>query len=114
MGSPTKLDMNKYHDYKTNGQYYDNLQFFSSTDSAILCYGKISPDGKNRILVAVNLDPYNSHTGRITVPVEKFGISSDEPYKVTELITGKRKTWRGREQYITLDPEVEPAAIFRI
>lgn len=95
-------------------QYYGNLQFFSSTDSAILFYGKISPDGKNRILVAVNLDPYNSRTGRITVPVELFGISSDESYPVRNLITGRRMTWRGREQYITLDPKVEPATILRI
>ena len=106
--------LNRIREQNPSLQYYDNLQFFSSTDSAILFYGKISPDGENRILVAINLDPYNSHTGRITVPVERFGISSDESYKVTELITGKRMTWRGREQYITLDPKVEPAAILKI
>ncbi len=94
--------------------YYGNLRFFSSTDDAILFYGKVSPDGSNRILVAVNLDPFHAHTGRITVPVEQFGISSDEKYRVRELISGKRMTWKGREQYITLDPEVEPAAIMRI
>jgi len=94
--------------------YYGNLRFFSSTGANILCYGKISPDGKNRILVAVNLNPGGSQTGRITVPVELFGISSDEEYTIRNLITEEDMIWKGREQYITLDPKVEPAAIFRI
>ncbi|MDP8235197.1 MAG: DUF3416 domain-containing protein [Candidatus Erginobacter occultus] len=95
-------------------QYYDNLRFFNSTDEAILFFGKVSPDGKNRILAAVNLDPFAAHTGRVTVPLELLGISSGEKYPVRELITGKRSTWRGREQYVTLDPKKNPAAIWRI
>jgi len=95
-------------------QYYDNLRFFSSTDDWILFFGKVSPDGNNRILTAVNLDPFAPHRGRITVPVELFGISSDEEYPVRELISGKRTAWRGREQYVTLDPAKNPAAIWRI
>ncbi len=95
-------------------QYYDNLRFYNSTDDAILFYGKVSPDGKNRILVAVNLDPFAAHTGRITVPVERMGISSGAKYPVRELISGRQSTWRGREQYVTLDPGKNPAAIWRI
>ena len=94
--------------------YYDNLKFYNSTDDGILFYGKTSPDRRNIILVAINLDPFASHTGRITVPVESFGISSDEEYSVRELITDRQMTWRGREREITLNPEEEPAAIFRI
>lgn len=94
--------------------YYDNLRFFNSTDDWILFYGKVSPDGKNRILAAINLDPFSAHKGRITVPVELFGISSGGKYPVRELITGEQMVWRGREQYVTLDPEKNPAAIWRI
>ncbi|MEA2034150.1 MAG: maltotransferase domain-containing protein, partial [Euryarchaeota archaeon] len=94
--------------------YYDNLKFYNSTDDGILFYGKTSPDRRNIILVAINLDPFGSHTARITVPVESFGISSDEEYSVRELITDRQMTWRGREQVITLSPEEEPAAIFRL
>jgi len=105
--------LNQIRERNSALHYYDNLRFFSSTDDAILFYGKVSPDGKNRILTAVNLDPFASHTGRITVPVELFGISSDEKYPVRELITGKQSTWRGREQYVTLDPKKNPAASAR-
>ena len=95
-------------------QYYDNLRFYNSTNDHILFYGKVSPDRKNIILVAVNLDPFHPHTGRVTVPVEKFGISSDGEYDVRDLISSEVRTWKGRENRITLDPRVEPAAILRI
>jgi starch synthase (maltosyl-transferring) len=95
-------------------QYYDNLRFYNSTDDSILFYGKVSPDGTNRVLVAINLDPFATHTSRITVPVERLGISSDAQYPLRELIRGRRLTWRGREQYVTLDPKKNPAAIWRI
>ena len=94
--------------------YTGNLRIYNSTADPVLFYGKTSPDRRNTILVAVNLDPLHSASGRITVPVEEFGISSDEEYGVRELITGAVHTWRGREQYVTLDPAVEPAAIYRI
>ena len=94
--------------------YYGNLLFLNSTDDNIIFYGKISPDGRNRILTAVNLDPFSPHRGRITVPIELMGVSSGAEYEVKEMITGRRERWRGREQYITLDPETEPAVLFRI
>jgi starch synthase (maltosyl-transferring) len=93
--------------------YTDNLRIYNSTCDSVLFYGKTSPDGRNTIFVAINLDPFRPATSRITVPVEEFGISSDEEYEVRELITDSLHTWRGRENYITLDPNVEPAAIFR-
>ena len=94
--------------------YTDNLRIYSSTADTVLFYGKSSPNGKNVVLVAINLDPLNSATSRVTVPVEEFGISSDEEYEMRELITDTVHTWRGRENYVTLDPAVEPAAIFRL
>jgi len=106
--------LNRIRRENTSLQYTDNLRLYSSTADTVLFYGKTSPDGKNTVLTAINLDPLNTAVGRITVPVEDFGISSDEEYEVRELITDTVHTWKGREQYITLDPAVEPAAIYRI
>ena len=94
--------------------YYDNLRFFSSTDDSILCYGKISPDRENIIVCAVNLDPFQPHTGRITLPLERFGIGSNEAYRVIDLLKKTEETWKGREQVITLDPAEMPVRIYRI
>jgi hypothetical protein len=46
--------------------------------------------------------------------VEKLGFGSDETYDVVELITGKTYTWKGRENYVLLDPNQEQAQIFRL
>jgi starch synthase (maltosyl-transferring) len=95
-------------------RYYDNLRFYNSTNDNVIFYYKVSPDGKNAILVAVNLNPFETHASRITVPVEEFGIGSGEEYKVRELITDTVYTWKGRENVVILDPRDEPAQIFRI
>ena len=95
-------------------QLYDNLRFYNSTDDNILFYGKATPDRSNIVLTAVNLDPFASHGGRVTVPVEEFGLASGESYPVRDLISGQRWNWRGRENTITLDPNANPAVILRI
>ncbi len=94
--------------------YYDNLRFYSSTNEHIIFYGKSSRDKKNIILAVVNLNPYETQNTRVTVPVEEFGIGSDEKYTVRELITDRIYVWQGRENYIRLDPHIEPAYLFRI
>ncbi len=94
--------------------YYDNLCFYNSTSEHILCYGKASPDRKNIILVVVNLDPFNAQQGRVTLPCEELGIPSEGRYGVRELITERLYAWQGRENYVRLDPSLEPAYIFRI
>jgi starch synthase (maltosyl-transferring) len=95
-------------------RYYDNLRFYNSVNGHILCYGKTLPDRSNMIVVVANLDPFNKHFGRVAVPLEDFGIGSGEEYDVRDLITDKVYTWKGRENYVELDPQVEPVHIFRI
>ena len=40
---------------------YDNLRFYPSDDENITAYGKATPDGSDRVLVVVNLDPFDAH-----------------------------------------------------
>ncbi|MBI5573311.1 MAG: DUF3416 domain-containing protein [Elusimicrobia bacterium] len=93
-------------------QYYDNLKIYNSTDDNILFYGKKFKD--NILLIAANLNPYNTHDVRVTVPTEEFGITSDSDYIVEELITGKEYVWHGRENYVYIDPQKEPVYIFKV
>ncbi|MBU0952616.1 MAG: DUF3416 domain-containing protein, partial [Elusimicrobia bacterium] len=83
---------------------YDNLKIYNSTDDNVLFYGKTSEDKSNIILVAVNLDPFNTQKARVTVPLEEFAIASDEQYDVIDLLTGKIYTWQGRDNMVILDP----------
>ncbi|MEW6041112.1 MAG: maltotransferase domain-containing protein [Elusimicrobiota bacterium] len=106
--------LNKIREENPALHYYDNLRFCNSTNEHIISYYKTSPDRKNTIIIAVNLNPFETQTTRLTVPVEEFGIGSGEEYKVRELITDIVYTWRGRDNIVVLNPHDDPAQIFRI
>ncbi|MCK5684578.1 DUF3416 domain-containing protein [bacterium] len=91
---------------------YDNIKFLSSTCEHILFYCKITPDRSNSVLVAVNLKLNGIENSRLTFPLEKMGIPTGSPYKVRELITGRTFISKGNENYVRMDPNVEPAYIF--
>ena len=93
---------------------YRNLRFYPSDDDNVLFYGKRSVDGGNSILVAVNLDPFEPHRAEIRIPLRDLGIGPEDRFQAEELITGERHLWKGAAQQLLLDPQVEPAAIFRI
>lgn len=94
--------------------YFDNIQFCPSTNEHILAFVKTDPSGENILLTTVNFNLSGTQTSRITVPVEKLGIGSDEPYLAVEMITGKTYQWKGRENYVLLDPSQEQVQIFRL
>jgi len=93
---------------------YKNLRFYPSEDDNILFYGKMTSARDNVILVAVNLDPFAPHTSVLHVPLAEIGLGSEETYQMHELITDTRHLWKGSANRITLDPAVEPAAIFAV
>ena len=48
------------------------------------------------------------------MPIAAMGIGPDEPYAVTDLLTGARYLWRGVRNYVRLEPSLEPGHILRI
>src|SRR5205823_2300942 len=95
-------------------QFYDNLRFYDAENDAILFYGKITGAREDIVLVVVNLDPFRKQHSFIYVPIEQFGTMEGDTYQVHDLLTDTRYTWRGRRNYVELDPEIQPAHIFRI
>src|ERR1051326_1657713 len=95
-------------------QMYTNLRFYRADNDAILFYGKMTPARDNIILVVVNLDPFRRQHSFVYVPIEEFGQMESDAYQVHDLLSGARYTWRGRQNYIELDPEIQPAHIFLV
>jgi starch synthase (maltosyl-transferring) len=95
-------------------QFYDNLQFHHTDNDAILFYAKMTTSRDNIILVVVNLDPHRKQSSYVDVPIDQFGPMEADIYQVHDLISGTRYTWRGRRNYVELDPEIQPAHIFRV
>ena len=94
--------------------FYDNLQFYPAENNAILFYGKMTAARDNIIVIVINLDPYQKQHSFIDVPIDQFGIVEGEQYQVHDLLTDARYVWSGRRNYVELDPEIQPAHLFRV
>jgi starch synthase (maltosyl-transferring) len=84
---------------------FENLAFHAASDPNVLFYGK-EADG-NSIFVAVNLDPFAAHETQLTFPFTREMV-------VEELFSGQTLNWSGEMHHWRFDPEVNPAAIFRV
>ncbi|MDP8972424.1 MAG: alpha-1,4-glucan--maltose-1-phosphate maltosyltransferase, partial [Actinomycetota bacterium] len=95
-------------------QEYENLRFYEASDENVICYGKMTPDREDNIIVAVNLDPFQAHEATITLPLHDFGIGPNDQYRADELLTDETFLWTGPSQQLRLDPHRNPAAIYHI
>jgi starch synthase (maltosyl-transferring) len=95
-------------------QLYTNLRFHDAENDAILFYSKMTPARDNIILVVVNLDPQRKQNSFVYVPIENFGQMESDVYQVQDLLSGATYTWRGRRNYVELDPDIQPAHIFLV
>jgi starch synthase (maltosyl-transferring) len=93
-------------------QTLPNLEFVRSDYEGILAYRRFAPG--NEILVVVNLDPHAGHETMLDVPVDRMGIGENEAYEVFDLLGGSRWVWRGRRNYVKLDPSERVAHVFRV
>jgi starch synthase (maltosyl-transferring) len=95
-------------------QLYTNLRFHDAENDAILFYSKMTAARDNIILVVVNLDPHREQNSFVYVPIENFGQMESDVYQVQDLLSGATYTWRGRRNYVELDPDIQPAHIFLV
>lgn len=92
----------------------ENLAFYEADSEHVIFYGKSTYDGRNRVLVAVNLNPFQTQEAQLHIPIASLGIQPDEIYQLHNLITDQRDLVKGDRYTIRLDPQVEPAAIFSV
>jgi starch synthase (maltosyl-transferring) len=95
-------------------QFYTNLRFHDADNDAILFYSKMTAARDNIILVVVNLDPHRKQNSFVYVPIESFGQMESDVYQVEDLLSGATYTWRGRRNYVELDPDIQPAHVFLV
>ena len=92
----------------------DGFQLLECSDDSLLAYAKVSPDGSNRIICIVNVDPYNTHSGWVRVPESDMGIGPGVGYDLVNQLDGAHYTWHGEWNYVELNPHVLPGHILRI
>ena len=99
-----------------NAALQTNHEFFvHTTDNPyLIAHSKRSVDGKNTVLVVVNLDPYHIQSGWVELDLEKLGLDAREPFQVHDQLTDKRYLWQGPKNYVELSPFEIPAHVMRV
>jgi starch synthase (maltosyl-transferring) len=136
-GSEEYLDSEKYQlrhwDLKSRGSLKDfitrinrlrlenpalqsnaTLEFHDVDNEEMLAYSKSDPASGNVVLTVVNLDPHHTQSGWLELPIDDFGIESDRPYQMHDLLSGARFLWHGRRNFVQIDPSRVPVHILRL
>jgi starch synthase (maltosyl-transferring) len=107
-------------------QLYDNLRFQDVTAARTLFYRKALPDGaidplsgeptawRDAVYVAVNVDPAVPERAILHPNLPETGIGWNEPYRLTDLLSGESRIERGADVAVDLDPTGTPFLIFSI
>jgi starch synthase (maltosyl-transferring) len=107
-------------------QLYDNLRFQDVTAARTLFYRKALPDGaidplsgeptawRDAVYVAVNVDPAVPERAILHPNLPETGIGWNEPYRLTDLLSGESRIERGDDVAVDLDPTGTPFLIFSI
>jgi starch synthase (maltosyl-transferring) len=105
-------------------QSNESLKFHYTNNEQIICYSKCvggsRPPGENSkataptdvLLMVVNIDPYNTQSGSVSLHLESLGLDPHQPYQVYDLLTDNQYTWSGEHNYVELNPYVMPAHVF--
>ncbi|MFC1901456.1 alpha-1,4-glucan--maltose-1-phosphate maltosyltransferase [Chloroflexota bacterium] len=101
---------------RENPALQSNLNlWFNATDSDnLICYSKHTEDLSSIILVVVNLDPHNTRSGRINVPLKAWGLDLRQPCQAQDLLSDARYTWQDEWNPVELNPDICPVRIFRV
>jgi starch synthase (maltosyl-transferring) len=87
------------------------LRFHPSDNPELLCYSKQSEDGRDLVIIVVNLDPFHMQHGFVELPFAAWTLDPDSTLEVTDLLSDERYFWRGPRNYVRLDPGVRVAHI---
>jgi starch synthase (maltosyl-transferring) len=95
-------------------QHDRGLRFHQTDNRELLCYSKQSPDGRDLLLMVVNLDPFHMQHGFVRVPLGEWGLPPDSPLEVRDLLSNEHYVWRGEWNYVRLDPQGRMAHILEV
>lgn len=91
-----------------------NIQFCNIENPNLLAFIKTTDDLSDIILVVVNLDPYNRHSGYVQLPKDKLKLTSNINVKVHDLMTDEQYTWTQEWNFTEIDPYKMPFHLFKV
>jgi starch synthase (maltosyl-transferring) len=106
--------MNRIRRENSALQSDEGLHFCAVDNDQLIAYVKTDAKSTNLILTVVNLDPHHPQSGWVDLDISALKIDADQPYQVHDLLSDQRYIWRGRYNYVLLDPRRAPAHVFRL
>ena len=119
-------ELNRLRHERAALKRYDNLRFENVSGQRTLFYRKALPHGKvdpltgqphrwrDAVYVAVNCDPTTPERAILHPDLPAVGIGWDEPYLLTDLMTGHVTRESGADLAVVLDPAGEAFRIFTV
>jgi len=119
-------ELNRLRHQRPALRLYDNLRFENVSGERTLFYRKALPHGavdpltghpprwRDAVYVAINTDPRIAERAILHPDLPAIGIGWDEPYRITDLLTGATSRERGADLPMDLDPAGESFRIFTI
>ncbi len=95
-------------------QTHHNVTFGECSADNVLYFYKNTPDNDDFILVAINLDPHQSHEAMLELPFNELGLTDGGILSVTELMRNLSIEWHGRRQHWFFDINEIPFAIWHV
>ncbi len=91
-----------------------NIQFIKTENDNVLGFVKVSDDGKNKVLVLINMDSRNTQKVFFKMPLATLEINAGDRYKMNDLMNGFEYWWQDEWNVIDLDPYDVPFRIFSV
>ena len=91
-----------------------NLRFHSIHNEHLLAYSKRDAASGDFVLTIVNLNPHAAQSGWLELDLAEIGVSTDQAYRVVDLLGGTEFIWQGPRAFVSLDPAVTPAHVFHV
>lgn len=91
-----------------------NLHFCNIEQPRLLAFLKTTHDLSDIILVVINLDPNQRHSGFVQIPRQLLRLHGQINIKLHDLMTDEHYTWTQEWNYVELDPYKMPFHLFKL
>jgi starch synthase (maltosyl-transferring) len=91
-----------------------NTVFCDIGEANLIAYIKATDDLSDIMLVVVNLDQHNSHSGYVQLPLHILKLYGNINVKLHDVMTDERYTWTQEWNYVELNPNKIPFHLFHL
>ncbi len=92
----------------------NNFKACAIENPNLLAYYKADQESGNHLLCVANLDPHNTQSGWVQLPLDALGAKEGDTLVMHDLVSGDSYQWNKEWNYVELNPYRLPFHLFRI